>query len=197
MEQDGVVLAVVDQITLEIAGESGHAQVPIRQTPARIGRVVDNDIVIANELTVSRQHAELRRADGRWFVVDLDSRNGTHVNGERLEQGAATPIHVGDVLALGSVTVTITATLDAADMTIDDPSGRDSHRLLTALSARERDVLALVAAGHTDAQVGEELYISVKTVHSHLDRIRNKTGIRRRAELTRLAMRLGLTSGRS
>ena len=101
------------------------------------------------------------------------------------------------MLALGSVTVTITATLDAADMTIDDPSGRDSHRLLTALSARERDVLALVAAGHTDAQVGEELYISVKTVHSHLDRIRNKTGIRRRAELTRLAMRLGLTSGRS
>ncbi|MEL6892203.1 MAG: FHA domain-containing protein [Actinomycetota bacterium] len=191
------MLATVDQITLEISGEAGMSQVPVRQATARIGRVVDNDVVIANELTVSRHHAELRFGDDGWHVVDLESRNGTHVNGERLDPGAAADVHVGDVLALGSVTLTVTATLDAADMTIDDPGGRDIHKLLTALSDRERDVLALVAAGHTDAQVGEELYISVKTVHSHLDRIRNKTGIRRRAELTRLAVRLGLTAGRA
>ena len=68
------------------------------------------------------------------------------------------------------------------------------HLLLTALSQREREVLTLVAAGRTDEQVSHELYISVKTVHSHLDRIRDKTGVRRRAELTRLAVRLGLSN---
>jgi DNA-binding CsgD family transcriptional regulator/tetratricopeptide (TPR) repeat protein len=60
------------------------------------------------------------------------------------------------------------------------------------LSRREQDVVALVAAGLTDIQIGERLYISVRTVRSHLDRIRNKTGARRRAELTRLASQLGL-----
>jgi DNA-binding CsgD family transcriptional regulator len=37
-------------------------------------------------------------------------------------------------------------------------------------------------------QVAAELYISVSTVRSHLDRIRDKTGCRRRADLTRLAL---------
>jgi len=39
---------------------------------------------------------------------------------------------------------------------------------------------------------GAELYISIRTVRSHLDRIRDKTGCRRRADLTRLALREGL-----
>ena len=52
------------------------------------------------------------------------------------------------------------------------------------LSVRERELVVLVAQGHTDAQ----LYISIRTVRSHLDRIRDKTGCRRRADLTRLAL---------
>jgi DNA-binding CsgD family transcriptional regulator len=60
------------------------------------------------------------------------------------------------------------------------------------LSARERELLTLVARGRTDAQIAGELYISVRTVHTHLDRIRDKTGCRRRADLTRLALRAGL-----
>ena len=57
-----------------------------------------------------------------------------------------------------------------------------------ALTAREREVVTLVARGYTDAQIAAELFISVHTVGSHLDRIRDKTGCRRRAELTRLAL---------
>ena len=44
------------------------------------------------------------------------------------------------------------------------------------LSSRERELVTLVAQGHTNAQIAEQLYISVRTVGSHLDRIRDKTG---------------------
>jgi DNA-binding CsgD family transcriptional regulator len=60
------------------------------------------------------------------------------------------------------------------------------------LSPRERELVTLVAQGRTNAQIAGQLYISVRTVSSHLDRIRDKTGCRRRADLTRLALEAGL-----
>jgi DNA-binding CsgD family transcriptional regulator len=63
---------------------------------------------------------------------------------------------------------------------------------LGTLSARERELVTLVAQGATNAQIAARLYISVRTVSSHLDRIRDKTGARRRADLTRLALAAGL-----
>jgi DNA-binding CsgD family transcriptional regulator len=63
---------------------------------------------------------------------------------------------------------------------------------LAKLSGRERELVTLVARGRTNAQIAAQLYISVRTVCSHLDRIRDKTGCRRRADLTRLALSEGL-----
>jgi predicted ATPase/DNA-binding CsgD family transcriptional regulator len=63
---------------------------------------------------------------------------------------------------------------------------------LEKLSAREQELVTLVAQGHTDAQIAVQLYTSIRTVRSHLDRIRDKTGCRRRADLTRLALSSGL-----
>jgi len=63
---------------------------------------------------------------------------------------------------------------------------------LPQLSPRERELVTLVAQGRTDAQIAGQLYISVRTVRSHLDRIRDKTGCRRRADLTRLALQADL-----
>jgi DNA-binding CsgD family transcriptional regulator len=60
------------------------------------------------------------------------------------------------------------------------------------LSARERELVALVARGCTDAEIAAKLFISIRTVRSHLDRIRDKSGYRRRADLTRLALREGI-----
>jgi predicted ATPase/DNA-binding CsgD family transcriptional regulator len=60
------------------------------------------------------------------------------------------------------------------------------------LSARERELVTLVAQGRTNAQIAAQLHISIRTVGSHLDRIRDKTGCRRRADLTRLALTEGL-----
>jgi DNA-binding NarL/FixJ family response regulator len=60
------------------------------------------------------------------------------------------------------------------------------------LSAQERRVLSLVAAGERDADIAEEMAISIRTVRSYLDRIRDKTGRRRRPELTRFAIEEGI-----
>ena len=63
---------------------------------------------------------------------------------------------------------------------------------LGKLSARERELVTLVAQGRNDAQIAVQLCIGVRTVHTHLDQIRDKTGCRRRADLTRLALQVGL-----
>ena len=60
------------------------------------------------------------------------------------------------------------------------------------LTGRERELVTLVAQGRTNAQIAAQLFISIRTVSSHLDRIRDKTGYRRRADLTRLALHEGL-----
>ncbi|WP_416309448.1 response regulator transcription factor [Saccharopolyspora sp. NFXS83] len=54
---------------------------------------------------------------------------------------------------------------------------------LTGLTARERAVAGLVAAGMTNKQAAVELYVSVKTVQFHLTRIYAKLGIASRTEL--------------
>jgi DNA-binding CsgD family transcriptional regulator len=79
-------------------------------------------------------------------------------------------------------------------MLLEDSGPPPSQRPPAAagLSARERELVTLVAQGRTDAQIAARLYISVRTVRSHLDRIRDKTGARRRADLTRLALAAGL-----
>lgn len=59
--------------------------------------------------------------------------------------------------------------------------------MIAGLSERERHIVGLVAEGATNTQIAERLYLSVNTVRSHLDRIREKTGLRRRVELARLA----------
>jgi predicted ATPase/DNA-binding CsgD family transcriptional regulator len=62
----------------------------------------------------------------------------------------------------------------------------------TRLTRREQDLVRLVAQGCTDAEIAGQLSISIRTVRSHLDRIRDKTGCRRRADLTRLALQADL-----
>ena len=60
------------------------------------------------------------------------------------------------------------------------------------LSRREMEVIRLVAAGRTDREIGEELFISIKTVGNHMSNILNKTGAANRAEAASFATRHGL-----
>jgi DNA-binding NarL/FixJ family response regulator len=62
------------------------------------------------------------------------------------------------------------------------------------LSDREVDVLTCLAAGERDEDIARSLKISVRTVRSYLDRIRDKTGLRRRSALTRYAIEHGIVA---
>lgn len=69
-------------------------------------------------------------------------------------------------------------------------AGRD----LEALSERERQVLELVADGWTNAEIGEKLGISGKTVARHRERIMSKLNLHSCSELVKFAIRTGLIS---
>jgi DNA-binding NarL/FixJ family response regulator len=60
------------------------------------------------------------------------------------------------------------------------------------LTAREQEVVKLIAEGYTSRAIGEELVISEKTVERHRSNILEKLGMRDRVELTRYAIRRGL-----
>ncbi|GAA2784391.1 response regulator transcription factor [Streptomyces rameus] len=59
------------------------------------------------------------------------------------------------------------------------------------ITNRERQILQLVASGATDREIAAKLNITENTVHTHLERLRRKIGSRRRADLTRLALKYG------
>lgn len=71
-----------------------------------------------------------------------------------------------------------------------DPA--EAEEALARLSARERQVLVLLAHGHTHAEMAEQLGISVKTVETHRARLSEKLGLKTRADLVRLALDAGL-----
>jgi two-component system response regulator NreC len=66
---------------------------------------------------------------------------------------------------------------------------------LDTLSEREREVLVLVAQGHTSQQIADRLFLSVKTIESYRSRLMTKLGLSGRAELTRFAIDAGLLTG--
>jgi DNA-binding CsgD family transcriptional regulator len=74
--------------------------------------------------------------------------------------------------------------VSAGPATVDGSAG--------PLSDREREIVALLAGGASDAQIAGRLVLSVNTVRSHLERIRDKTGARRRTELVRYAIQAGI-----
>jgi DNA-binding CsgD family transcriptional regulator len=69
----------------------------------------------------------------------------------------------------------------------DEPAADDLD-----LTARERDVLRLVAAGRTNREIGVELYMSPKTASVHVSRILHKLDVRGRIDAATVAHRLGL-----
>ena len=66
----------------------------------RVGRGVDNDLVVANQ-RVSRYHAQLRWVESSWLVYDLDSTNGTWLDQERVWPSQPRALEPGSQLRLG------------------------------------------------------------------------------------------------
>jgi two-component system response regulator NreC len=63
------------------------------------------------------------------------------------------------------------------------------------LSEREVDVLTLIALGHTNAEIAERLYLSVRTVETHRAHIQQKLNLSSRADLVAYALKRGLIKG--
>src|SRR5258705_11041006 len=98
-------MAEAQSLTLEISDESGHLS---RQTVSgqrlTIGRSAECQVRL-DRTTVSRRHAELFFDPfQRWWIRDLQSRNGTHVNGEAATEKMLAP---GDALTVGEFTLRI------------------------------------------------------------------------------------------
>jgi DNA-binding CsgD family transcriptional regulator len=72
-------------------------------------------------------------------------------------------------------------------------SGNSKRRDTFGLSAREREVLRLLAQGRTNPEIGERLFITRKTVGVHVGNILAKLGVSGRVEAAAVAIRLGLT----
>ncbi len=60
------------------------------------------------------------------------------------------------------------------------------------LSRREREVVTMVAAGMTNKQIAQRLFIAERTAEGHVERIRNKLGVRSRTEVATWAVERGL-----
>ena len=71
-------------------------------------------------------------------------------------------------------------------------AGTPAREYPAGLTRREVEVLRLVAAGLTDAQVAERLYLSPRTVTTHLTSIYNKLGVSSRLAAARFAIEHGL-----
>jgi pSer/pThr/pTyr-binding forkhead associated (FHA) protein len=76
--------------------------VPVRSVSVRIGSAERNDLVISDD-SVSASHAVLEFEDGAWRLTDLDSTNGTVVEGVRLAPQVPTPLPYGSSVRVGGV----------------------------------------------------------------------------------------------
>ncbi|HEV2750044.1 MAG TPA: FHA domain-containing protein [Gemmatimonadales bacterium] len=89
-----------------LAGQRLTVKTPV----SNLGRADYNDVVVPDP-SVSTSHAKLQRREGVWVLVDLDSTNGTFVDGERVKGEA--PLAPGAVVRLGDVQLVFEPTDDA------------------------------------------------------------------------------------
>jgi hypothetical protein len=87
-------------ILISERGPLAGRQVPVSVSPFTLGRNPDNNLVLP-ETQISRHHARLELREGRWFLQDLNSANGTFVNRQQLSPGQLVSLNSGDLIAIG------------------------------------------------------------------------------------------------
>ncbi|HEV8194110.1 MAG TPA: FHA domain-containing protein, partial [Ktedonobacterales bacterium] len=70
---------------VDIETPEGARRILLERDKLSIGRLSYNDVVLPSA-QISRQHAELRCVNGKWWIADLQSTNGLHINGQRVQQ---------------------------------------------------------------------------------------------------------------
>ena len=123
----------------------------------RIGRVEGMEIVIDN-VSVSREQAELRQENRGWSIRDLGSANGTFVNGERLT--ASRLLKAGDEISFGKFSLFFARTFTEplpAPVTVAPARGRSNAPQTYHVSPEEAERLSRVIATKRRAQIAWEV----------------------------------------
>jgi len=91
----------------------------------------------------------------------------------------------------GRTFVDLTQSLDSPSHAVAGTARTESERPKD-LSRREREVLRLLAQGHSNQQIADRIRVSVKTVETYRTRLKQKLGLKERAELYRFAVESGI-----
>ena len=97
-------------------------------------------------------------------------------------------VAAGDALLAPSITSKLIADYAAR------PAPRDTSASLAPLTARELDVMKLIATGLSNAEIAGDLYLAEQTVKTHVSRVLSKLGLRDRAQIVVAAYESGLIS---
>jgi predicted component of type VI protein secretion system len=184
---------------LEVWSESGAKLVPLETARVTLGRATSNDVPLPWDKKASRLHAVLEHLAAGWCMRDLSSRNGTFLNGERVDRDR--PLASGDEIRIGG-----TRLVFRAERTALDPGVTEGAERPPDLTPRERDVLVALfrpaLAGEvfsepaSTREIAKALSVSEPAVKQHLLRLYDKFGIyeggdRRRVRLANEALRRG------
>ena len=183
---------------LEVWRPEGAQLIALDETRLTVGRAATNDVVLASDGKASRLHAALERLPAGWCIRDLTSRNGTFVNGARIDRDR--PLQPGDEIQVGS-----TRLVFRSERSPRDPGVTEGAERPPDLTPREREVLlALYRPAETSEVFAEPastraiaaaLSVSDAAVKQHLARLYDKFGIiegeRRRLRLANEALRRG------
>jgi two-component system response regulator NreC len=196
----GLKLLVDGEQDLETVGEAGSARDAIFESRALRPDVVLLDVVMPDQSGLEIVPQLLQESpDAK--VLMLSMQDEPRYVREAFEAGAS-----GYVLKEAADSELVAAIREVAG------GGRYVHpelgaRLVAAeseerkraeedpLSEREREVLRLLALGHTNQEIAKELFISVRTAETHRAHIMQKLRLQSRAELVRYALDQGLLEG--
>lgn len=176
----------------------GHA-VPLLRERLTFGKDPTNDIVIADP-TVSRTHAVIELIGESYAIVDLGSRNGTSVNGERIFGHRM--LHPGDEIRLGRARMIYDIDGRGGTETLPvEPAPVITHREKDVLIELCRPLLAgtVFTEPTSSTDIARALFISEAAIRMHLSRLYRRFGIDdstpgRRARLATAALDRGAVS---
>jgi two-component system, NarL family, response regulator NreC len=186
---------------IEVVGEAtnGRDAVALVDRLAPHVAVLDLDMPLMGGLDATKELVE-RASPTRVLILTMHTEDENLVT--LLEAGAAGYLvknaaerELADAVravAAGSLYVQPAASLTLARAVARRAEHADEREKYLQLSERERDVLVLVASGHSASEIGEKLFISPKTVETYKQRITEKLDLSNRPDYVQFCLRLGL-----
>jgi two-component system response regulator NreC len=190
----GALKALLEgQPDLAVLGEAGDIASARALVAERRPRVLVLDVNMPDGLGVDAL-PELREEAPETAVVLLTMERDLTLARRALEAGASGYLfkdaaHLELIEAVHAAAAGERHLSPAVAAGLKEASQRDEQPVL---SARETEVLKLMALGHTNREIGEQLSLSVRTVETHRAHIQQKLGLNSRPELTRYALAQGL-----